>query len=293
MKPLLIHIHVPKCAGTTIEQHLKDHLGPQAFWMPVKRTASVPLELFARKYRLPATLDDGRIAAISGHYAGHSLQHRFAGRSVYRSMLLRDPEGLMLSWYNFRMARYLAAGQRPYSFAMHMRALPADPVAHFLLDRWLELPYARIATMRHEEKCRRLEEVMSGMDFVGDLADCNRLTAWMGERLSIPAQAIAANTFEQRNRVGGWKKVTREDLDPAVLAELRARTRIDHWIWQRWGLGHKDLPAPERSYGFIGLELRRAATDLIRMRVRGKAKAVVRPTKMTDAAPETKLVPGE
>lgn len=292
MQPLLIHIHVPKCAGTTIEQHLRDHLGPQSFWMPQKRTTTLPLELFGRKYRRPVGLDAERIAAISGHYAGRSVESGFVGRRIYRTMLLRDPEGLMISWYNFRMARYLAAGQRPYSFATHMRALPADPVAHFLLDRWLEMPYAKIASMRHDEKCGRLQEALSGMDFIGDVSDCDRLTAWSGERLEIHGEAAPVNTFEQRNRAGGWRKITREDIEPAILAELRERTRLDHWLWLRWAMGQRHLPAPARSYGFIRSEMRRGATEVIRQVARGKAKAA-RPAKMAGSVADTRIVPGE
>lgn len=292
MKPLLIHIHVPKCAGTTIEQHLMDQLGPKGFWMPTKRTASLPLELFGRKYRLSGALEGEHIAAVSGHYAGRSLQQQFAGRRIYRTMLLRDPESLMISWYNFRMTRYLAAGQRAYSFATHMRALPADPVANFLLDRWLELPYAKIAAMRHDEKCRRLEEALSGMDFIGDMSDCDRLVAWFGERLEIATQAARVNTFEQRNRAGGWRKIALEDLEPAILDELRDRTRLDRWLWQRWALGQHQLEAPAQSCGFIRSELRRGATEVMRKLARGKATAV-RPAKMADPSVDARIVPGE
>lgn len=292
MKPLLIHIHVPKCAGTTIEQHMMDQLGPQAFWRPAKRSASLPLELFGRKYRRPAALDGEHIAAISGHYVGRSIERGFAGRRIYRSMLLRDPEGLMMSWYNFRMARYLAAGQRTYTFATHMRALPADPVAHFLLDRWLELPYAKIAAMRHDEKCLRLQDALSGMDFIGDISDCDRLTSWFGDRIGISAHAAPANTFEQCNRKVGWRKVTREDLKPEILAELHERTQLDRWLWQRWAMGQHRLAAPVQSYGYIRSEMRRGATEVMRKLARGKAK-VARPAKLAHPVAGTGIVAGE
>ncbi len=95
-------LHVPKCAGSTIEFHLKKQLGPKGFWSPPKRTRKLPLELLGRKYdnRLPGPAT--AIRAISGHFLGRSIENYFPERQIGRVILLRRPADLMLFWYNFQ-----------------------------------------------------------------------------------------------------------------------------------------------------------------------------------------------
>ena len=141
MDTLLIHIHVPKCAGTTLEQHFASELGVTGFWKTRKRTRKFPLELFSYKYdpTLPGPAE--KVRAISGHFAGHSLAKLFPERRIVRSLILREPQSLMLSWYNFRIMRYMRKGQKPYSFSLFLRSMRMNPVAHFILERWVELPW--------------------------------------------------------------------------------------------------------------------------------------------------------
>ena len=78
MDTLLIHVHVPKCAGITVEKHFESELGSTGFWKPRRRTRKLPLGLLGYKYnpRLPGPAD--QIRAISGHFAGSSLAKLFA-----------------------------------------------------------------------------------------------------------------------------------------------------------------------------------------------------------------------
>jgi hypothetical protein len=96
-EPLLIHIHVPKCAGTTVEKHLHNELGGQGFWAPRKRTRNFPLGWFRPKYNSARGAPLDQIKAVSGHFIGRSVEDLFEDRRVIRSIILRDPESLMLS----------------------------------------------------------------------------------------------------------------------------------------------------------------------------------------------------
>ena len=139
-EPLLIHIHVPKCAGTTVENHLHAELGENGFWAPGKRTRKFPLGWFGRKYNATPRAAVKDIRAISGHFVGRSVEDMFPDRRIVRSIILREPEALLLSYYNYRMMRYMTRGQNAYGFSLFLRATRQNFITHFLLERWLELP---------------------------------------------------------------------------------------------------------------------------------------------------------
>ncbi|GMG83018.1 hypothetical protein LNKW23_22310 [Paralimibaculum aggregatum] len=277
-QPLEIVLHIPKCAGSTIEVHLLKHLGPEAFWSPRRRGRAVPIELFGRKYngRMPAPPE--AIRAISGHYIGRSVEARFAGRAIRRSVLMREPQALVLSWYNYRMARYRSLGQAGYPFGLHLACMPPDPLAHFLLANWLELPWARLARMDAGEKLARLEAAFAAFDFIGDVSDCDRLVAELSRRLGIPEAAEAANTAHGWRAETGIEPLRREMLAPEDAAELDRRTRLDTAFWRRVARREQAAFAAADAMPFLRSELRRPLAELARKRLRGR--------RMVDTAPQ-------
>lgn len=267
--PVEIVLHVPKCAGSTIEAHLHRHLGRPAFWSAPKRTRRLPLELFGRKYdrRLPAPAE--RIRAVSGHFIGRSVQSLFPGRRAVRSVLLREPQALLLSWYNFRMMRYAARGLAGYPFALHLSGLPPDPLCHFLLAHWLEMPWVRMAGMGPAEKLARLEDALGGFDFVGDIAECDRLVAAISGRLGLPVEAARENTGEGWSDLTDWRPLTRDALGQADRAALERRTRLDACLYARLVRGE---PAPLDTAAvtpFLAAEIARPLAELRRRARRG------------------------
>ncbi|HML29335.1 MAG TPA: hypothetical protein PKE16_10940, partial [Hyphomicrobium sp.] len=174
-EPVLIHIHVPKCAGTTVEQHLTKELGQSRTWLAPKRTRQFPLGWFRRKYDQapPAPLD--QIKAVSGHFIGRSIEGNFKNRRIVRSIILREPESLMLSYYNYRMMRYITRGQRPYGFSLFLRATRQNFVTHFMLERWLELPWVELVRLSDEQKIERLDEAMSSIHHIAAIGEADTL----------------------------------------------------------------------------------------------------------------------
>jgi hypothetical protein len=257
-----IVLHVPKCAGTTVERHLERHLGAH-FWSTRRRRPGMPSELMGRKYAGPA-MPTGLYRAVSGHWVGRSVAALFAPRPVRVSVLLRDPAALVLSWYNYRMMRYRAAGRRPYGFGLHLASLPADPMAHFLLERWLELPWTALATMGRAEKRARLDAALGAMDFVGDISDCDRLVARLSRRLGLPERAEARNTRDGwQRRDGDWRALGPDDLSPGERAALARHVALDAYLWRRWALGEGEAE-PAAGRGFLGSEAARAGAELRR-----------------------------
>ncbi len=268
--PLEIVLHVPKCAGSTIETHLLRHLGPLAFWSPRRRARALPLELFGRKYdgRPPGPLDG--IRAISGHYIGRSVERRFAERRIRRSVLIREPRALVLSWYNYRQMRYRSLGQAGYSFALHLDTLPPDPLTHFLLANWLEVSWPRLAAMDANEKLARLEAALADFDFVGDVSDCDRLVADLSSRLGIPAVAEPVNTETRWRQEIAFTPARHETLTAEERARLEARTQLDRALWLRVARGELAEIGATGTASFFRSELRRPVAEIRRRRARAR-----------------------
>lgn len=264
-------VHVPKCAGTSVEQHLRKHLGAAGAWLPPKRTRQLPLELFGRKYESepPGRRED--IRAISGHFIGQSIARQFPDRSIVRSMILRQPEQQMLSHYNYRMMRYLKSGQRPYPFEDHLYSMPVAPVAHFLLERWLEMPWPRMAAISLREKARLLDEALAQFDRIVDISEADAHIAWLSRDLGIPEATTAKNTSTDWQATTGWKPLKLDELSEADRAAMARRLALDRYLWRRWAL-KEDVRFDERdSGGFLIEELRRPAYQIRRRLRRGAA----------------------
>lgn len=263
--------HIPKCAGSTVERHLERHLGP-GFWSPAKRSRILPLGLFGRKWQdRPPGPAEG-IRAVSGHFMGASIADLFPGRTVRRMLILREPGALVLSWYNYRMMRYRSLGQGGYAFRLHLASLPVDPVAHFLLERWCELPWARIAAMRLAEKRARLEAALSGFDRIADIAAADALLAGVSRALGIPEAAAPENTSRGWTAGTGWRALAAGDLLPSDRARLEDRIRLDRWLWERFAMG-RDAAPPAHAASFLAGELGRAVAEPARRRAKARPPA--------------------
>lgn len=261
---LLIHIHVPKCAGTTVEKHFRRELGDVGFWRPPKRTRKLPLELLGYKYDPTLPGPSELVRAISGHFAGRSMARLFPGRRIVRSIVLREPESLMLSWYNFRIMRYLIKGHKPYSFSLFMRAMRMNPVAHFLLTRWAELPLAPMALMPNEKKASILDGIFASLDHVVDISETDTLIASLSRQIGIRDRAPRHNTAEEKQRLTGWKVIGLDDLSEQERLLLKTRTSLDRYLWRRWALKENVAFDRSGSTGFLVSELVRPSYQIQR-----------------------------
>ena len=146
--PLHLVLHVPKCAGKTLERHFEAHMAPGTFIKPKRRP--IPARWLLPRHAPDAVPDPQRVRVISSQQIGKSLEARFAGRQILRSTLIRDPLGHALSYYNFRMMRYVAMGWGTYDFDTHVRSEPRNRITRFLLATYLEIPGPRLVAMSGE-----------------------------------------------------------------------------------------------------------------------------------------------
>ena len=230
---VFLAVHVPKCAGSTLERHMAKHLPTEERWITRKRSPRLPLA-WGRPYTLHRAPEIRRVRFISGHYVGRSLERMLPERPIRRSVLLREPTSFMISYYNYRMMRYLSLGWKPYSFETHLRSLPSDPITHFLLERWLEIPWPALMIMSPARKYQLLNHELRRFWYVADYGHCDELTAMMGAELGISTVPERLNTQEEWTSKVNWRPLTTDDLTPELRSEIAARTRLDRALWQSW-----------------------------------------------------------
>jgi hypothetical protein len=231
-KPAYFLFHVPKCAGRTIDRHLASYAAENSYLRAHKRHG------LARLMHGAATLPDVKISddikAVAGHFLGVSLEQRVGRREIRRAILLRDPVSHLVSHYNFRMSRYIAAGLRPYGFETAYRATRRNFITHFILRNFLEISWLRLLLMSEQEKWEAISAFLKSFWFVGDYRHCNSLIAALSPELGVPAAAASQNVCDLNSAVGTWRPVRAQNLPEEVVSQIKRENRLDELLWQTW-----------------------------------------------------------
>ena len=227
-------IHVPKCAGTTVETFVNRHFGERAI-SPVKQKS--PNRWVGPFYRLPDRVHFDRVEFVMGHYFGRSIARYFEGRPIRHAVLLRDPVSYFFSYYNYRMVGQEARGLNLYDFELYYRSRPLNPVSFFILNRYLEIPRARIAVMSAENKLDILEDLLSGFWHVGAYHACGDLIGRIAEEHGVDA------TYERHNTA------KKQYIDEAVFRaewgdRIQAENSLDQRIYEKFCGGEAKPSTP-------------------------------------------------
>jgi tetratricopeptide (TPR) repeat protein len=229
--PVYFLLHMPRTGGNTITAHLKAHLGDQV--CAVSRPA--PLQVLGRqRFNLDEGPDFRRVHAVTGHYLGRSLERRFPGREIRRTLLLRDPIGFHVSYYNHRMMFSLSRGGPTCDFERHLRAQPADLVPLLLLWYWLEMPLRTFLATGDSYKFERLNESLAGFWFIGGYEDGDRLLAAIAADLGIPAATQRKNTTSEWRKRVPWRPLRAEELSSAMRDAILAKNPLHDALWHGW-----------------------------------------------------------
>ena len=240
--PVYFILHIPKTAGETIEFHLEEHCGPGIVWRPAAppRWAETVL---GRRYELRSLPELSRVRVVVGQHIGQSLERYFPGREIRRAVLLRDPVGLQVSFYNYMNMRCSAEGRGTYSFGLHLRALQRNLVAYLLLWQWCEIPWSRLAVMAEKRKYEVLNETLSAFWFVGPYTECDRLIAALAPDLGVPPVAWRRNTAEEWRKLVDWQPVKAAELSPAAQRAILVNSPLDQALWESWSSAGFDTAA--------------------------------------------------
>jgi len=229
--PVHFIYHVPKCAGRTIERHLASALPPQSYHRLRRRHGLGRLVTGYDVSRLP-DFDETRV--VSGHHLGISFDRLFHHRLIKRSLLLRDPASHFVSYYNYRMTRYINEGLQPYSAGVAYGAMRRNFVTHYILNSFLELNWVQVASLSDQDKYDLANAFLSQFWFVGDYTLCDELLIALGDRLDVSPNAPRRNCVKDLARSAGWTPLTLDMLSSSAVAKIRDENRIDVKLWETW-----------------------------------------------------------
>ncbi|MFD0985571.1 sulfotransferase family 2 domain-containing protein [Methyloligella solikamskensis] len=230
--PVYYLFHVPKCAGRTIDRHLSLYAQEGRYFRAKKRRGIG--RLFSPRHTLAGMPDPRQLNAVGSHYLGASMERICEGREIRRALLLRDPVSHMVSYYNFRMQRYIAQGMQPYSFELAYRATQRDFITHYILRNFLEIPLPRLWLMTRPQKWTLVNEFLSRFWFVGDYRKCSELISAMAPDLGVPARAVPQNTCTGHSNHPTWRPLSVADLSPELIRRIREENSLDQRLWQTW-----------------------------------------------------------
>ena len=215
--------------------------------------------------------DSRTLHVIGGHYLGISVEPFFEGRDVRRSLLLRDPVSHIVSYYNFRMMRYIAAGFQTYDFDLAYEATQRNFITHYILRNFLEFGWFRIVSLSDQDKYDLVNAFLSSFWYVGDYTRCDDLLAALGGELGIAPTASARNTRAEWERRVRWTSLDIEDLSPRDIAQIRQDNFIDQRLWETWREARTEAhfvrPLPlgaSARPNFLGKEVRRFVSQITR-----------------------------
>jgi hypothetical protein len=238
-RPIYFLFHVPKCAGRTIDRHLAIYSPRNSYFCPKKRRGIA--RFFAPRHNLSGMPEPAELRAIGGHMLGCSLERSFEGREIRRTILLRDPVSHMVSYYNFRMERYIAQGLQPYSFDLAYRATQRNFLTHFILRNFLEIRWPKILLLREEQKWALVNRFLSSFWFVGDYGRCGELIAAVAPDLGVPDRAVPQNICSGRSNHPNWRPLSHDDLPDSMVRRIRDENPLDQLLWQTWQLAGHDV----------------------------------------------------
>jgi hypothetical protein len=260
--------HVPKCAGRTIHFHLAAELGAGAYLRVSKHRRVGD--------KADEVLDRNQVRALCGHFLDLTTEAQFRGRELKRSILLRDPVSHSVSYYNFRMMRYLSQGLNPYSFDLAYRATQRNFITHYILKNFLELSWYRIALLSDVEKYDLVNAFLGTFWYVADYRLCDDLVAALGSNLGIGCGASRQNTRLEWERRIPWRSLTLDDFSPQLVDQIRQENLLDQKLWETWRQAKHDTkavrpqPLDRSQRGFLASEAQRLVAQIIR-RVRRRA----------------------
>jgi hypothetical protein len=220
-------LHVPKCAGTTVENHFRETLG--AGFLLAPRWHNPLRAVIGNRYSMaPGDPRLPHLKVITGHSMGVSLKRHFARAEIRESVLLRDPVGYHLSLYNYRIARHRAGtGPKPPEFATWYKAQRRDPISRFILNHYFEQGIPMLYRLSSRARLAWLEARLRDFWFVGSYRRADEMIAGISRELGVAEQAERMNT-------GSPNDMTEAALDQRMRQRIVSENAVDQALWDRW-----------------------------------------------------------
>lgn len=218
--PLIAHIHVPKCGGTSFRHFLTEHYGPSHLALYVADTFYVYSE-----EELTAAVSDRSVTGFSSHFV-RRFPEKLSGRDVLYVTFLRDPIDQFVSYITYVKKNFQFIQDLPL-----LSCFPPDPpsmsvrdIAHWILSSNREINFRENYTVNFFTRYPMLAE-----------AGPRRLDNAYGKRRVNAAERILERFFF----VGVSEQM---QLSVAVLRGLMKRVGLN--------LPEGEIPLENTSYEF-------------------------------------------
>ena len=219
-------LHIPKCAGTTVEAHFRTHLRER--FMIAPRWESVMRNFVGNRYPQLSPEGLAEIAVVSGHSLNEAMKALFAGADVRESVLLRDPTGYLLSFYNYRWTRFDEGwGSEPPKFETWYNAQRRNPISRFLLNRYFDQAVPALYRLSSAQRLAFLEEKLQRFQFVGGYRQTDDMIARISAELGIPGEVSHQNVTPKR-------KLIAADLPVKLRQRIERENALDQALYDRW-----------------------------------------------------------
>lgn len=226
-KPLICFIHIPRTAGTSFLQAIREQFGDRALFLK---------ELNARCEKVAAKLKDAAdIDIVAGHQA-YGL-HRYLDRPIHYATLLRNPTERYLSEYTLRlnptkwMPTDTARGERTPTFYFEEVAQDFVKRAKKLNSwqdkqaRWLAGISAKDRILDPHEILSTAKSNLSSFRFIGITEHLEKskdlFNQLFGTKLHLPSKR------HKRSEV----KIIYDQLDSDLKNFIDSRTSLDREIY--------------------------------------------------------------
>lgn len=237
-KDVYFILHIPKCAGRTVQHFLVANFGNKStdlrngqrsgihsaerILFPARRKA--PYRYFGKRYADtdPAARDSADF--VFGFYLSKSLKAEFPGRNVKQAVLVRDPVSHFYSHYNFRMAKYAAQGMAPFSFDLWYKSRRPNPISKYLFS-YLEVPYRTHLLLSDQDKLELLLDGLSDFWHVGVHDEVDKLIERLAQEQGVSPR------FEKRN-VTLSKFMEFDEFEKLCGQKIREENGVDQALFE-------------------------------------------------------------
>lgn len=246
---VVIHLHIPKNAGTTLSRMLKLRYGvwpPHKLYKHAIRLGCYDVEHEDRLdtiERLPER--DRDIIRFFEAHAGYGVHHRLPGQPVYLTVL-REPIDRTLSVF-YHM---IEEGHLPKDASLLDYVTSGDPQRVWWVDnaqvRYLASDDGDILDMPHgtvpDELLAKAKQRLESFAWFGVTERFDAGLLLLGDLLGI------RRPYYGTSNVTGVRK-KRHEIDPEIIALIEDRNRLDTQL-HRWALERVDAQIAELGPGF-------------------------------------------
>ena len=231
-RPVFLFCHIPKCAGSTVKQHMWNKAPDRS--VSAKRRHGFFRDFGGDYTDLERTglgrtgIDPDKIDFVGGHSLSRSVTKAFPDRPFKPIVLIRDPLSFSVSFYNHRNRGAAKIGRGPVPFELYIKSLPKNPMIRFIMTRYLSIGYPAILRFDSRQRYRIVDETLSEFWFVGSWLHASELVKGLAREMQISDTVDVKNAAHgERLRVG--------DVPDRLASLIRDRNAADQALFERWG----------------------------------------------------------